>query len=374
VDDTFIDQLSPVGHISDTASAVWALGILPAAFLVAILLALAFWWRARTRALSANVASFGTIVHGRVERDDEQGAPISISIAQLGKETRTKNGWTHRWKETTRSVTVRPFYLRTEDGRTIRVEPDDRVFLVDGLDETSRSLNTRQLVSQLTAGEQAYVIGRIEPGFDPRAQAGNDAMYRGAGTTMVLRPPTQGRMLVSTEPLADRFARRARFHIRWALALFLVGVVNQVWFIPYFHRAISGEVVQARITDKRWWTTRSRNGTNYHYAVSAEILPGEPIQAPLGDEEVSRRDYNALEYGARVPYLVATDDPSAFEIGQNPTTHCGLLIGAIVVALGMLIGYASSAHNTLPWYDRKRVVHSGGGMLYDSPVLRNSTR
>jgi hypothetical protein len=147
-----------------------------------------------------------------------------------------------------------------------------------------------------------------------------------------------------------------------------------VWFIPYFHRALTGVVVQARITDKRWWTTHSRNGTTYHYAVSAEILPGEPIQAQIPEEKVSRSDYNALEIGARVPFLVAEDDPSAFEIGQNPTTHSGLLVGALVVALCMLIGYASSSRSTLPWYDRKRVVHSGGGMLYDSPVLRNSTR
>jgi hypothetical protein len=45
----FIEQLSPVAHLSAGESAVWVFGILPAALLIPAILAAALWWRARLR-------------------------------------------------------------------------------------------------------------------------------------------------------------------------------------------------------------------------------------------------------------------------------------------------------------------------------------
>ena len=368
----FLDQLSPAEHLSETASVVWAIGILPALFIGAALVAAILWWRARSQANTAHMVGARTIVHGRVERDDDAKPPVRLEIVQAGTETPTKNGYTHRWSETTRTLSVRPFYLRTENGDTVRVEPNSQVMLVDGLDETARSGWSRRLVAELTAGEDAFVVGHLERDFDPRMQPNDGTGYRSATSAYVLRPPAGGRMLVSTEPLAARFLRRAKFHGRWALAILLVGVVNQVWFVPFFHRAISGVEVQARITNRRWWTTHSRNGTSYHYAVSAEIMPGQSFDGPLPEDRVSHSDYDALSEGDQVPYLVATDDESAYEIGSHPTTHVGLFIGALIVAIATLGIYYGNTQSTRPWYDRKKLIHTGGVRLDASPVVKNS--
>ena len=64
------------------------------------------------------------LVIGRVDGDDPSHGPphITIEIEQKGREWKGKHSWHHEWRETSRSVDARPFYVVRPNGERVRVE------------------------------------------------------------------------------------------------------------------------------------------------------------------------------------------------------------------------------------------------------------
>jgi hypothetical protein len=250
------------------------------------------------------------------------------------------------------------------------VEPDARVFVVDAMDAVAvHGYAQRTVAAQVTPGEHVHVVGVLAPGFDPRG-AGSAAAgsYRAGGATLVLVPPPDGRMLVSTEPLDKRYARRGTFHLGWLLVLLAALGALEACNAGYLSLLAYGRVVTATVTEHRTWITTShdKSGTHYHthYGLSAA---GQSDGAPtrlVFQEEVTRGDYAALPDGAAVPFVVEQGAvPAQAQLGTRPSLHGAAMGFELAVALGLLLACAISARATLPWYDRRLVVHAGGGPL-----------
>ena len=177
--------------------------------------ALSRWLRERRAAARAD-ASFNpdvglvpgrAIVLGTVEREQGANVAVRVELEMEGTEHESSGSWSFKWTEKDRRVRVHPFYLRHASGARIRVEPDDNVMLVDAMDGVVKvNLTKRLRVAELMPDEKVFAIGELKYAQDPEAQTRG---YRGRAEGYLLVPPRRGRMLLASEPLGARFARRA---------------------------------------------------------------------------------------------------------------------------------------------------------------------
>jgi hypothetical protein len=300
-----------------------------------------------------------TIV-GRVDCGSE-GPAVTVRIHQVGKEWHEKGGWRHKWTEDGREVTARPFHVIRPSGERIRVEPDTGVFLVDrldGFDESGRSATTRVRTATLTADEPVCVTGTLVAGFDPE-QGG----YRDSASGPILRPLRSTRMLISTEPLADRHKRAARDHLLLAMATLLVMLVaHGLVFARFNVLSLFGKRVELAITghsSNRFWIKpkNSRGYWEWHYTVDAGNLR----------DECSSIFYDEVEKGSRVtaPFLVAGDFG---QLGWQPTESDDALIWFVFFVIGYMGAAASWVLSRRPWWDRARIRDRGDGRLHPDTI------
>jgi hypothetical protein len=303
-----------------------------------------------------------TVISGKVALDTE-GDAVVVAIEQQGREWQHKGSWHHSWKETRRTVTVQPFYVVRPSGERVRVEPDQRVFLVDRLDGVKANGTTERVrTATLRAGEPVHIVGTLVRGFDPQ-QGG----YRDSGPALVLRPPRSGRMLISTEPLDARFAKRARLHQGLAIAAFFaLAVTHGVLFLRHHMLVAFGSTIDAEISDSRSWRVwhkprRSSGYWVYHYEITAN-------DARLGKlvDEVSSGFYMDVQRGSatRAPFVIAG---TSYQVGA--ASESGTRLGLFTTfALGFALVCCIIAASTLPWYEKKRIVESSGGRLSPDTV------
>lgn len=329
-------------------------------------------WRARRRAAALRRAIEGRIgplapgecvLRGTIETDEPDGRAIAVELLQVGQNYQTKNGMGHTWTETARRVDARAFYLRLEDGRAIRVEPDQRVFVVDALDGARRvEFNQRVRTAEVRKGDQVFVIGALVEGYDPRAQV--DGGYRGAkGKSLVLRSSKGRAMLVSTEAPTERHVRREGFHGNWALATALAFVlVNGIAFGTFHVLAWTGTSVEATVVDRTQEYHRTKNGGyfSYHLKGRYENVSGHTVYV---NDEISRVAYtaNETEPGQRVTFTVSTASSRIAQIGNKPGVSVASVLISGFLSLILAAIYYGSVRATRPWYDRKKVVEHGHG-------------
>lgn len=326
----------------------------------------------RRRARAANAADRAqtlapgpTVIVGTVAEDDEKTPAITVDIEQKGREWVYKSAWQHEWKEIRRTVTARPFYVTTADRAQVRVEPNQRVLLVDALDRVkSESEDRRHRFAKLTVGESVHILGTLVRDADPR-QGG----YREAGIGWVLRPPKTGRMVISTEPLGERFEERERVYRRFALGtlLLLLLVHAGVYFSFNLLRLTGHEVIATvRSTDTYDRYHRVKYGQGYwehYYRVRAEWNSRQ-----LADHCSMKLYYDLQAPGAskEVPFVVSSLLPAIHMIGHEPSFpdwNMGVLL-LVVMITG--VSWVSVIARTRPWYDRRRVIDSGSGTLFSS--------
>lgn len=331
-------------------------------------------WRARRRAAALRRAVEGklgplapgeAVLKGIIETDEPDGRAIAIELLQTGQNFQNKNGVSHAWTETARRVDARAFYLRLEDGRAVRVEPDQRVFVVDALDGVRRlEFNQRVRSAEVRRGDQVFVIGALVEGYDPRAQV--EGGYRGAkGKALVLRSPKGRAMLVSTEVPSERYVRREGFHGNWALGFALAFMlINGLAFGKFLVLATSGTSVMASVADRTMQYHRQKNGGYYSYHLQAryENVSGHMVTV---EDEIHRNAFTDSEVapGARVPFVVSTGSSRIAQIGTQPGVHAGAVVAAAFFSTMLALLYAVVVRATRPWYERKRVVEQGAGAL-----------
>jgi hypothetical protein len=370
-----LQSLVPHGHVDPTVSAivVYTLGACFLALAVVGLL-LRLRYRAVARRAEAEFTPSAplrpgeVILHGKIEH--AAGAPhaVRVEVTQEGSESENSGAWSYTWTEVDRRVLVHPFYLQRASGDRIRVEPDDRVYLVDELDGIVQvNLARRIRVAELTPGEEVYVHGVLDRGLDPEASTG----YRGDGRALVLRSPTARPMLLSSQPLGERFLERARMHGGVAAFLLVVFAIGQLALLQYHVRLWAGRTIEATILKRNHYTTTDSDGdTVNHYQLQ--------FTAPrIGyfTDEVNRETFAQLAEGQRVPAHTA---PRVFpwssraRLGSRASLHVVAEVLLFIMLPLCALGYLYHARSSLPWYRRPTVVEGGSGRLAESPTAQES--
>jgi hypothetical protein len=362
------------------AVTVAAIGIV--GFVTLVMVAVGIAWQARTRAKAAKDSELGaesrklgpgvTVLRGTVETDGSE--PVArIVIKQRGEQYRVKNGMRHRWTETGRTVELRPFFLAMESGERVKVEPEDDAYVVDQLDvRPGASTNERTRTAEIKAGDIVYASGRLFAPVQTNA-------YRAAEQGYTLRPGPDRRLFLSTEPLEERFTRRASTHTYWAIGLFAALLfTNGVMFHSYWTKLFFGQTVVATVVRPRTWTTQGKHGPIRHYGITAEAqLDDQRIALNPETSRVFYNDvYSKTNFGARaakepitVPFLVVPPTGEPNNIGTRPALNLGIFFLAWFEFLGVSIGYFWHARHIRPWYERPRVIDVGAGALGSGDAL-----
>lgn len=296
------------------------------------------------------------ILYGTVEPDG--GPAVRVEIDQRGEEWSHKNGWSHRWRETARRVTARPFFLVLPSGEKVRVEPDPGVFLVDKLDQlVRRQHNQRTRAAELTPGEVVYASGALVEGEVDQASA-----FRGyrepPKRKLVLRAPRGGRMLIASERLGRRYLGRVWFHACWAFyAAAALAFMHGAFFLGYHLRAFRGHVVQARIDKKHTYVTSSGKSRTVHHDLWLAWDGGYFI------EDAASRTFSRVEVGDVVPVVDVAGWRQARALGRAATVSASRALVMIGLSLLMAFGYRHRRERSRPWYDQRKVIDEGRGRL-----------
>ncbi|MDC3958216.1 hypothetical protein [Polyangium jinanense] len=299
------------------------------------------------------------MVFGKVERAEGSETTVRVEVDQHGEESESSGVWSHKWTEKSRRVMVAPFYLRLASGERVRVEPRDDVFLVDEMDGLVRvDLKSRMRYAELTPGERVYASGVLSRAPDPESQPG--AGYRSGREGFVLRPPRSGRMLLSSQPLGERFHDRARFHERWAGWILLAAISFHVIFLGYHVRRWAGTDTTATISKLDHYVTKGDDTVTHHYRVW--LTPRDGVSV---DDEVEPEDFAWMHEGQIVPVrLVEGPFASTTTIGGHLTVH-DLAWSVVPLLIGAWLIYRFRERATRPWYERE-VVDSGSGKLEET--------
>ncbi|WP_438037645.1 hypothetical protein [Sorangium sp. So ce128] len=348
-------------HLDAGLSSLLVDGVATACLLVLAALALRLSRRQRRAAARAE-ASFmpgaalapgEAVVVGTVEREQGADVAVRVEVEQEGSESETSGVWTHQWVETGRKLRVHPFYLRHASGARIRVEPGEHVQLVDALDGMIRvDLTRRVRVAELIPGERVFAIGELRRAPDPEAQAQG---YREQAQGYLLVPPRGGRMLLSSEPLGERFARRAAFHQRWAITAAVASLVFNMAFAAFHARRWLGETVDVRVTQLQ----ENEDGDHTRFEVTMRGEGGAAFS-----DEVSHGAFARLREGETVKARYVPSWSSASAIGPDVTAHS--VAYAALPLLGVIaLAYLARAQVTRPWYEKK-LIEQGSGKLAES--------
>jgi len=223
---------------------------------------------------SASLRPGVTALRGTAELAEGDDVAVRVEIDQVGEDRPPgkAGSTTHIWREVRRRVTAHAFILALEGGKRVRVLPDDRVMFVDKLDATRReSRKRRTRIAELSAGEQVHVRGVLDSAGEHAATP-----YRQAPELPTLRPPARGRMLISTDPMGERYLARARFHRRWALIFGLAVLAHTTLYSRFYDRLLFGRSGAALVTNLATYQTRDKSGPTTHYLLYATL----PIEGP----------------------------------------------------------------------------------------------
>lgn len=308
-------------------------------------------------AISKKVGLFvgDAFVTGITETHDKAPA-IRVEITQIGKERKQKNGYSHTWTEFDRTQSTRPFRLRIPGGTGVFVEPGAEVFLVDDLVQKERiDSTTRVMCAELTHGEEVTIEGVLTREMRPSSDGEGD--YRGQQKSWVLRPPSHGKMLLSTEPLPVRHEKRARFWMLTCAAccLFFALAHTGLYASGFWRLVMNSECSDVEVIDHRHWTTRGRHGQRHHTSIVGRVTglcTGGEGRTPIGtaiDEEVSAH----YPEGAHVPFQVEAGDPSKYRLGSG--VGLSSLEWWILVIASIVLGvWGYTQHRAaLAWYETK---------------------
>ncbi|WP_438011758.1 hypothetical protein WME89_25815 [Sorangium sp. So ce321] len=347
-------------HLDPVMSSLLVDGVATAGLLAIAFLALRLSLRLRRAAAQAE-ASFRAnvalapgegVVLGTVEREQGADVAVRVEVEQKGSEIARPGNWSHEWTETGRTVRAHPFYLRHACGARIRVEPGEDVMLVDALDGMIRvDLTRRVRVAELMPGEKAFAFGELRRAPDPEAPT---LGYRERAQGYVLVPPRRRRMLLSSEPFGEQFARKAAFHLRWAITAGVASLAFNAAFAPFHARRWLGETVEVCVTQ-----LRESDQDRGNFDVTMLGPHGVAFSDEVSDVDVARvRGVEPLE-ARYVPSW-----PSASTIGPDVTVHSIAYVALPLFGV-IAIAYFFRAHAALPWYEKK-LIEQGSGRLAES--------
>lgn len=360
-----LDQVLPKGHAGPTES---ALGVYLAAnggFLALLAGATLLWarWRRRARQAQARFqpdqrpAPGRTVLKGRVQYEQGADGAVSVEVEQVGSESESSGVWSHRWKEKSRRMKVRPFLLVVGDQETgeerVRVEPGPQVLLLDHMDRTVRlNLASRVRIAELTPGERVFVHGVVSPGT-------------GGGVRWVLRP-AQGPMEISTLPLGERALRRAAQHRSFARFYLACLLLLNLWIAGtgYYTAQWFGEQGWAVITGTHMEEHQDDEGSHIHREVALRMVEPAPVSEITWTEEVDEDLFGLLQADTLVPARASSFFGSA-QLGQRATAPIFPILTALAVQALVTLLYARSWSAPVGWFEGP-LDEGGSGTLKES--------
>jgi len=284
-------------------------------------------------------------IRGAVELAPGSEIAVRVEIDQLGAEHKGKgkDNWSHSWTELARRTTAAGFFVLDDRGR-VRVEPDDRTLLIDKLDrEVPKSKVFRTRVAEVTEGEQVYVVGVLDG-----APASGGGAYRET-SGVVMRAPADGRLLISTEPLGDRFRAAMRMQRGFAIFFAAFMLVFAVFDLGVYLRFSSGRSEVGTIV-----RTKHHGGKGPYCELDVELPSKKVVNVDTGSSLCSNRSLKARGPdvdGARVNVFVVGDDSFA-HLGSVPAIHIANLGIAAFLLVCSIVAYFLRAR---PWYESKVV-------------------
>ena len=305
------------------------------------------------------------IVAGRVAYAQDAGEAMRVDLEQVGREAESSGAWSHVWTETSRTLTVRPFYLVQGAGpaqRRIRVEPTQASQLFDSLDRkilvsigvetdakgasTWRRLRSATLLPE----ERVWAVGRLARDTDPEAQA-QLVGYREHVPTQgwVLRgAPT---LLVSSVPLVGHFRERARLHRGQALLCALL-LLFPAYFLAARLDRVHGESVVGAVTAASSHTD-DENRTTFE----AEVEAGGRSWT---SETLTEAPAVGQSFRLRVGRWTSNDGVDVHWTGAE----IGALGFGLFAAVGVRLALRAYSRRRLPWFrSTKPHVDTGSGRL-----------
>lgn len=301
------------------------------------------------------------VLFGKVEYARAATSAVRVDIDQDGTEWESSGQWSHKWTEKNRRVHVEPFYIRVSRDKRIRVEPTRDVFLVDDMDGLIRvDLMKRVKFAELTPDEEIYASGELVRAQDPEI-IGETSGYRSAPETLVLRPRPGESMLLSSEPLGDRYRARVRFYTAACRGLIIAMLAFHVAFVGFHLRTFFGETITTTITNLEHYTTKDDDDDDiHHYRVWVETPRGVSLS-----DHVHGEVFRNLKVGDEVPFRwVPWGFSTAATIGADVTVHFMGFSVVPILAIVYLV-YRYTEKNSKPWYDRE-VNDSGSGRLEET--------
>ncbi|MBL9014129.1 MAG: hypothetical protein JNL83_08125 [Myxococcales bacterium] len=290
------------------------------------------------------------VLAGLVRHFEDNDVAVKVSIRQSGSESESSGSWSHSWTEIDRDIVVRPFLLELSSGQLVLVHPPKNVDVADALDQKVWiNRNERVLSAELVPGERIFARGRLERSD----QAVPGGAYRDVAWGWALGP-SDGQMLLSSEPLGAGLRQRAAFHRRFAIWGVALLVVAQVTLAGYYGR-LFGHTATATITKRFFYQTTDSDGdTHDHWAVTVR---GDDI-------EVAEDDHDRVIPPEVVPIRVSS--PSNWALGSSATFSLWRLFALLAFVLVFWIPYRARRRSSRPWF-RRKVNESLGGRLPDPP-------
>lgn len=295
------------------------------------------------------VAGVGVVAHGVVELAPDVKEAMTVSIMQEGKEQRSKKGErvvSHTWTEVSRKTAVAPFVLVDDRGQKIRVEPNEEALLVDRLDHTTvhgKRPARRTRHARIVDGERVWVVGDlISVG---RSDAG---AYRDAPAELVLRAPPSGRMLLSTEPLGERFRAESATHRFAGKAFVALALLLGLLDLGYHACRWAGRPSTAVAVE-----VKRLSGKNPRCELTLEPNAGDAFT-----DQVELRYCSKVKKGD----VVAIVDPGGVFRQAGKAAGVNLTVGIFGLVFAVATAGLYSVRRR-PWYEAKLVDHGAGPLI-----------
>lgn len=297
-----------------------------------------------------DVVLFGTVRHL-----EDHDVAVKVSVTQDGNEAESSGSWSHSWIEIDRDIVVAPFLLELTSGELVRIAPPSNVDVADALDQKVWiNRNKRVLSAELVPGEKIYARGRLE-----RSDiAVPSAAYRDVAWGWGLAP-SDGQMLLSSEPLGAGLRQRAAFHRTFGLVAVGLLVATQLTLVGFYGRAL-GSTVSASVSSKRYYTSKDSDGDTYHHHM-IRLASDTYLDDP--EIELHGGDYSNLGEGDTIP--VRHSSATNWNLGSLPTIHWAHGVMLVITTAGFWISYKGRRRASRPWF-RRKVNDQGSGRLPDS--------
>ena len=368
------DRLAPdASHIY--ADYVFGAALLCLAAIAAALAGLAWARGARHRAEVWKVKGLRRgliLLVGVAEPVDEEKAAaqaeslapfVELTIAQHGTQHANRNeGNFVKWKETSRSLSERPFMLATDNGTRVRVEPTGRIDLADRLETLTKVGAERTRAARIIPGERIWVRG------DLHVAGASNGPYRGAdgesGAPYILRAPRDRPLAISSWPIDKEDRDRVRAQ-GGSAAVFLVALaICQYFLVGTYHRLLKhGVPTTAVITEMNQYRSAKNPSRRPRLVVCLKWEVGG--QSYADHDDVSEAVWSAFSPRQRVPIVYDPNNPADYEIGgmdEIGVTSVQMMLGSIVCLFALIAWIALSA-STRPWWRKPRLDEKEQGRL-----------